>query len=68
VYLASVVGIAVTGATVFGSFYHVTAPVIYALYAALALLALGLVLSFVRYSRTEIPAPAVAAARAGLSP
>ena len=45
VYLASAVGIAVTGAAIFGSVYHVTAPVIYAPYAALALLVLGLVLA-----------------------
>ena len=48
VYLAALVGIAVTGAAIFGSFYHVTAPVIYAPYAALALLALGLAFSVVR--------------------
>lgn len=46
VYLAGIVGIAVTGAAIFGSFYHVTAPVIYAPYAALAILALGFVLAF----------------------
>ncbi len=62
VYLAGLVGISVTGAAIFGSFYHVTAPVIYAPYAALALLALGLVLSFVRHSETDLPVPAVAAA------
>lgn len=54
VYLASIVGIVVTGAAIFGSFYHVTAPVIYAPYAALALLILGLVLAnFVRSDDTE---------------
>jgi amino acid transporter len=46
VYLAGVVGIAVTGAAIFGSFYHVTAPVIFAPYAALAILVLGFVLAF----------------------
>jgi len=62
VYLAAAVGISVTGAAVFGSFYHVTAPVIYAPYAALALLVLGLLLSFVRNSQTAIPVPTVTAA------
>jgi amino acid transporter len=55
VYLASVVGIAVTGAAIFGSFYDVTAPVIYAPYAALALLALGLVLAFAHRDEGDVP-------------
>ncbi|HTJ67785.1 MAG TPA: APC family permease [Actinospica sp.] len=54
VYLAAVVGIVVTGAAIFGSFYHVTAPVIYAPYAALALLVLGLALAFVRGSDADV--------------
>jgi amino acid transporter len=56
VHLAALVGIAVTGAAIFGSFYHVTAPIIYAPYAALALLALGLALSAVR-GDGAVPAP-----------
>jgi amino acid transporter len=55
VYLASLVGIAVTGAAIFGSFYHVTAPVIYAPYAALALLALGLAFAFVHRDDSDTP-------------
>ncbi|HEU5428842.1 MAG TPA: APC family permease [Actinocrinis sp.] len=61
VYLAGVVGIAVTGAAIFGSFYHVTAPVIYAPYAALAILVLGFVLAF---THREDGAPTGAAAGA----
>jgi len=53
VYLASIVGIVVTGAAIFGSFYHVTAPIIYAPYAALALLILGLALSYARKDGVE---------------
>ena len=64
VYLAAVVGIVVTGAAIFGSFYHVTAPVIYAPYAALVLLVVGLLLAYARpgvetnYSATLEAAPA----------
>jgi hypothetical protein len=65
VYLAGVVGIAVTGAAIFGSFYHVTAPVIYAPYAALAILALGFVLAF---THREDGAPNEAAAGAAAAP
>ena len=69
VYLASIVGIAVTGAAIFGSFYHVTAPVIYAPYAALAILVLGFVLAFTHRedgaaSGATASAPAAAATAA----
>lgn len=53
VYLAGTVGIAVTGAAIFGSFYHVTAPIIYAPYAAIALLILGLALAFAHSTATD---------------
>src|SRR6185437_4478938 len=69
VYLAGIVGIAVTGAAIFGSFYHVTAPVIYAPYAALAILVLGFVLAFTHRedgaaSGATASAPAAAATAA----
>lgn len=62
VYLAGIVGIAVTGAAIFGAVYHVTAPLIYAPYAALALLVLGLLLAYARSSDAD-PVDADAAVR-----
>lgn len=47
VYLAALVGFVVSGAALFGSVYKVAAPVIWAPYAALGVLVLGLVLTFV---------------------
>lgn len=61
VYLAAIVGIAVTGAAIFGSFYHVTAPVIYAPYAALAILALGFALAFAHHEDDATTAAAASA-------
>ena len=56
VYLACVVGVLVTGAAIFGSVYHVAAPTIYAPYAAIGVLVLGLLLTFVFRGRTASPA------------
>ena len=47
VYLAAFVGIVITAAAIFGSVYKVQAPTIYAAYAALGTLVLGLILAFV---------------------
>jgi amino acid transporter len=47
VYLAAAAGVAVTAAAIFGSVYQVAAPTIYAVYAAIATLIVGLVLAFV---------------------
>jgi amino acid transporter len=47
VYLASIVGIAITGAAIFGSVYKVSAPTIYAVYAAIGTLVVGVILAFV---------------------
>jgi amino acid transporter len=53
VYLASVVGILITAAAIFGSVYKVPAPTIYAVYAALGTLVVGLVLAFVAPRRVN---------------
>jgi amino acid transporter len=47
VYLAGATGIVVTGAAIFGAVYKVGAPIIYAPYAAMGVLVIGLVLAFV---------------------
>jgi amino acid transporter len=65
VHLAAVIGIMVTGAAIFGSFYHVTAPVIYAPWAALVLLLVGLVLAFTRPAAETTYSTSLAAAPAG---
>ena len=46
IYLAAVVGIAITLAAMFGSIYKVTAPTIYAPYAAIGVFVIGLVLAW----------------------
>jgi amino acid transporter len=46
VYLAAVVGIAVTAAAIFGSVYKVHAPTIYAAYAGIGTFVVGLVLAY----------------------
>ncbi|MGH9020082.1 MAG: APC family permease [Acidimicrobiales bacterium] len=43
IYLASLVGIVVTGAAIYGAVYKVTAPTIYAPYVAIAILVVGLI-------------------------
>ncbi|WP_194900107.1 APC family permease [Catenulispora pinisilvae] len=50
---ACLLGLAVTGGAVFGSIYKVTAPTIYAPYAALAVLVIGFGASFVFTGRTR---------------
>ena len=51
VYLATGVGIVITLAAMFGSVYKVTAPIIYAPYAALGLFVIGLLLTWVMPGR-----------------
>jgi amino acid transporter len=46
VYLAATVGIVVTGAAIFGGVYKVHKPTIYAPYAGIAVLVVGIVLAF----------------------
>jgi amino acid transporter len=45
-YSASVIGIAVTVAAIYGAIYKVAAPTVYAPYGAIGVLVLGLVASF----------------------
>lgn len=49
--IAAVVGILITGGAIFGSFYKVTKPTIYAPWVALALPAIGFLSTFVMRSR-----------------
>jgi amino acid transporter len=49
--LAAAVGIVITGGAVYGSFFRVTKPTIYAPWVALALLAIGFASTFVRHGR-----------------
>jgi hypothetical protein len=44
-YLAATVGIPVTAAAIYGAVYKVTAPTVYAPYAAVVVLVVGLVVS-----------------------
>jgi drug/metabolite transporter (DMT)-like permease len=60
VHLAGAVGIVVTGAAIFGAVYKVSAPIIYAPYAAVAVLAVGLVLALLRRDRARTVQPAAA--------
>lgn len=61
VYLAGTVGIVVTGAAIFGAVYKVSAPLIYAPYAAIGVLAVGFALTFVFHGPVSVetlsPAP-----------
>ncbi|MFJ9900657.1 APC family permease [Streptomyces sp. NPDC091280] len=51
--VACLLGLAVTGGAIFGSLYKVPAPTIYAPYAALAVLGIGFLASFVFTGRTR---------------
>jgi amino acid transporter len=51
VRLAAAVGIVVTAGAIYGSIYKVTKPNIYAPYAAVAILLIGLIVGFVRAGR-----------------
>ena len=55
VRLACTVGVVVTAAAIFGAVYHVTAPIIYAPYAAAGVFVVGLLLTFVFRGRTATP-------------
>jgi amino acid transporter len=48
VWLASIVGILVTAGAIYGSIYKVTAPTIYAPYACLGILVIGVIVAFFR--------------------
>jgi amino acid transporter len=48
VWLAAIVGIVVTAGAIYGSIYKVAKPTIYAPYAAIAILLIGLIVAFVR--------------------
>jgi len=49
--ISAVIGIAITGGAIFGSFYKVTSPTIWAPWLALALLAVGFASTFVLRAR-----------------
>jgi hypothetical protein len=51
IILSAVVGILITAAAIFGSFYKVTAPTIYAPWFALGLLVIGFASTFVLKGR-----------------
>jgi amino acid transporter len=53
VWLAVLVGVAVTAGAIFGAVYKVTAPAIYAPYLAVAIFVVGLVVAFARGSSLE---------------
>jgi amino acid transporter len=66
VWLAAIVGIVVTAGAIFGSIYKVTAPTIYAPYACLGILVIGVIIAFVRVGKGDAPASAAkASAEAG---
>lgn len=66
VWLAAIVGIAVTAGAIYGSVYKVTAPTIYAPYAALGILVIGVIVAFARVGKNDAPASvAKASAEAG---
>ena len=56
VWLAAIVGIVVTAGAIYGSIYKVTAPTIYAPYACLGILVLGVIVAFVRVGKNDTPA------------
>jgi amino acid transporter len=58
VYLAGAVGILVTGAAIFGAVYKVSAPIIYAPYAAIGVFGVGLLLAFLFRGRQGTSDPA----------
>ncbi|MQA95952.1 MAG: amino acid permease [Streptosporangiales bacterium] len=61
VYGCALAGVAVTGAAIFGTLYKVPSPTIYAVYAALAVLVIGIVVAALR--RSPAPAPESPASR-----
>jgi amino acid transporter len=66
VWLAAIVGIVVTAGAIYGSIYKVTAPTIYAPYAALAVFVVGIIIAFARVGKDDAPTSvAKAAAEAG---
>jgi amino acid transporter len=55
VWLAGTVGIVVTAAAIFGSVYKVAAPIIWAPWAAIGVLVVGLALTFVLRGKVSVP-------------
>ena len=53
IFLAALVGIAITGGAIYGSFYKVTSPTIIAPWCALIWLAVGLIIAFASKGRTQ---------------
>ena len=47
VWISAILGIAVTGAAIYGAFYNVPAPTIYAIYFGAAVFIVGLIVSFI---------------------
>lgn len=56
VFIAGIVGVAVTAAAIFGSIYKVSKPIIYAPWLALIVFVVGLVLALLRPERTTMGA------------
>ncbi len=66
VWLAAIVGIVVTAGAIYGSIYKVTAPTIYAPYACLGILVLGVIIALITVGKNDAPASAAkASAEAG---
>jgi amino acid transporter len=66
VWLAAIVGIVVTAGAIYGSIYKVTAPTIYAPYACLGILVIGVIIAFARVGKNDAPTSAAkASAEAG---
>jgi amino acid transporter len=55
VWLAAIVGIVVTAGAIYGAIYKVTAPAIYAPYAALGILVIGVIVAFARVGKNDAP-------------
>jgi hypothetical protein len=53
IFLAALVGIAITGGAIYGSFYKVTSPTILAPWYAIIWLAIGLIVAFVSKGRKQ---------------
>jgi amino acid transporter len=62
VWLAAIVGIVVTAGAIYGSIYKVTAPTIYAPYAALGVFVVGIIVGFARVGKDSTPTSVAKAA------